>query len=131
MNAKANNIIFNNICNNTLYGITLDALTNQNLVQFNNFIYNGLLLNAQAEDNGTRNIWKSNFWSDLEGNSYNIDGLANSKDPSPLDEPLVITNEEIDVPPIVRSTFHSSMVLLVFLCLIVVRSGKTKRIKRI
>ncbi|MBY9000558.1 MAG: right-handed parallel beta-helix repeat-containing protein, partial [Candidatus Heimdallarchaeota archaeon] len=119
MNATGNDIIFNNICNNTQYGITLDAFTNQNLIQYNNFIYNSLLLNSQAEDNGTENIWKSNYWSDIEGSSYSIDGLANSEDSSPLDEPLVINDEEINIPPIERSTFHFNMFLLVFLCCIV------------
>lgn len=137
-NATSNEIIFNNIGYNTHYGITLDALTNQNLIQYNNFIHNSLLLNSQAEDNGTENTWSFNFWSDLEGSSYSIDGSANSEDSSPLSEPLVINNEEISIPPITtptvtieKSTFHFGIISLFFLCLVLVRLRYIKRIKRL
>jgi parallel beta-helix repeat protein len=91
----------NKIVNNTLYkiklGLQLDANTSMNLVQGNAIISDGFQNDDLALDNGYKNNFTRNFWSEWTGPDENndnivdfpflIDGSSESIDPFPLTIP--------------------------------------------
>ncbi|MHA2306841.1 MAG: right-handed parallel beta-helix repeat-containing protein, partial [Candidatus Hodarchaeales archaeon] len=126
-----NTVISNTIYNNTLNGIYLDFITHNSTIE-SNIIYNntnkGLILFSaddntiawntfitnpsggpgfsQAEDGGSSNTFKFNYWDhwinpDADGNgivdnSYSINGSAGNSDPFPLKYPYVHAPIRID-----------------------------------
>ncbi len=99
-NGISNNIVSNNIVSNN--GGTGIFLWNseQNTVKWNDFLGNNPGGSSQARDDGTNNVFTSNYWddhdnTDRDGNGladapYAIEGTANNQDPSPLAVPAVI-----------------------------------------
>jgi parallel beta-helix repeat protein len=92
-------IIFNLLENNTGYGVSIPAFnehrwTEENSIHHNTFANNNAKSKKQALDDGGCNNWDDevgtgNYWSDWWGiGSYDILGLAKSKDKYPLDEPI-------------------------------------------
>ncbi len=81
-----NTITWNMIENNTEIdtGLHITVGSNDNEIHRNCFINNI----PQAWDDGLRNSWNSNFWSDypVRGGRYNIQGSANSRDPHTLEQ---------------------------------------------
>ena len=76
-------ITFNKIINNTNHGmgdtgLHLTSGSNDSEIYWNCFIDN----DYQAYDDGERNSWHDNYWSDypVEGGVYNITGSASSQD---------------------------------------------------
>ncbi|RCV64226.1 CASH domain-dontaining protein [Methanophagales archaeon] len=79
----SNNTIESNIIrNNTIVGVRIDSGGINTEIHENCFIDN----ESQAIDDGTDNIWTSNYWSPPPGGNYTIPGAAESEDSDPLDE---------------------------------------------
>ncbi len=106
-------ITYNLLQENEGYGVNSSYGSDNNLIHHNNFIDNNLGGTSQAYDGGTDNIWyekqEGNYWSDWSGTgSYSIDGLANSVDLYPLEEPVVV-----EYPQIVLLTLLLSIIPLI------------------
>ncbi len=94
-NSRRNHVGTNFIENNTNRGIAIDDSSNDNQIHVNN-TFRANLINAR--DDGTGNSWHNgslgNYWADYSGfdtngngigeTSYNIPGLASSKDFYPI-----------------------------------------------
>ncbi len=92
-------IIYNLLENNTGYGVTIPAFyehrwSQNNSIHHNTFANNNADGKKQALDDGINNEWDDgksagNYWSDWWGiGSYDIRGLAKSKDNYPLNDPI-------------------------------------------
>ena len=92
-------VVFNLLENNSGYGVTIPAFyehrwTQENSLHHNTFANNNPDGKKQALDDGVNNEWDDeintgNYWSDWWGlGSYNIRGLAKSKDSYPLNDPI-------------------------------------------
>jgi len=87
-------VSLNSIINNNEYGIFLSEESTDVKISCNRFVGNALNQKSQARDDGSRNIFGYNFWSDyssLDTNQdnigdvdYNIDGTANNTDEFPI-----------------------------------------------
>ena len=99
-------VMFNLIENNTGYGVTIPAFyenrwTKENSIHHNTFANNNPDGKKQALDDGIGNEWDDgentgNYWSDWWGiGSYNIRGLAKSKDNYPLNDPIHVVTTKI------------------------------------
>lgn len=98
--SEQNTLSHNTVFNTSSYGITLDHSSRNNTVEGNNFLGNNPGGSSQASDDGTNNVFTSNYWddhdnTDLNGDGfadapYAIEGTANNQDPSPLPVPVVI-----------------------------------------
>ena len=95
---QQNDILNNTVLNNSEYGIYCDFGVINTLIKWNTFIMNNWNGSAQALDNGTNNVFQSNFWDDWTGpdvepdgivdDSYPLKGPSNSSDPFPLTKPI-------------------------------------------
>jgi parallel beta-helix repeat protein len=93
-----NNITNNNIQNNRWYGVAITTGSSINLIKCNNFIANNPEGTSQALDNGSANVFSTNYWSEwtspdsdengIVDKPYLIDGNANNKDEYPVTEVL-------------------------------------------
>jgi len=84
-NSDNNRIQKNMIVNNTggATGVNVTDGSDGNTMEGNCFIDNI----PQARDDGSKNVWNGNYWSDYTGpGPYTIAGAANSKDDNPSDE---------------------------------------------
>jgi len=94
---KNNSISNNEFTNNEIRGVRIDSGSN-NLVHHNSFFFNNQSAELQAEDNGTNNTWfdelslAGNYWHGWNSSlTYQIIGSANSSDPYPLSDPIVLS----------------------------------------
>jgi parallel beta-helix repeat protein len=98
-------ITYNYFIENIYYGVAIHSASTMNIVHHNAFINNNPLESSQALDSAVMNTWydeateKGNYWSDWDGNfAYSIDGVVNSADLYPLDEPPVYGEEDTADP---------------------------------
>lgn len=101
---SANNEIYNNSIKNNEFGIFLKNAGHNNEILWNSLINN----NEQAYDDGYRNIWRYNYWSDLNNsdNVYIIPGGHDKYnypvDNFPLSNPIIIRYESIQFSEPIR-----------------------------
>ena len=87
MDSDYTNILKNSISVNGFYGVFVDLNSDESTVNQNDFNHNNFGEGSQANDDGSRNLFDENYWSDLTGDSYKIDGLAGNEDLHPSDVP--------------------------------------------
>ncbi len=99
-------VAHNIVSKNRLYGIYihleihLPLTSGDNIIKRNNILGNNPGNGSQASDDGTNNIFTSNYWDDHDNTDLNSDGFAdapytiegtvNNQDPCPLSVPAVI-----------------------------------------
>lgn len=93
-NSRVSEVHSNHVFTNEEHGIYIESISKQNDIFWNNFTSNNLLEDSQAFDDGTGNIFRSNFWSDWTGpdndnngivdNPYLIPGEVNNQDFEPI-----------------------------------------------
>ncbi|MHA2202392.1 MAG: right-handed parallel beta-helix repeat-containing protein [Candidatus Hodarchaeales archaeon] len=96
-----NNTIKNNlIFYNDRYGVYFGDETGNNTIKSNDFISGYLRVNNfPSFDNGTNNLFRSNYYIDWDGyGDYITQGFAGSKDTSPLLHPYHLTSPVITSP---------------------------------
>ncbi len=122
-------VIYNLLQENGGYGLYLRYDSDNTLVHHNNFVDNNLGGTSQAYDDCTNNFWydtetsEGNYWSDYIGEgSYPIDGLSNSVDLYPLDEPVKFSTSETKM-------FFTFSLLIVIVPLLLLKLFSRKRLK--
>ncbi|MFW9915017.1 MAG: nitrous oxide reductase family maturation protein NosD [Candidatus Thorarchaeota archaeon] len=93
-------VLNNIIMENGLYGINITEGSSDNIIQWNDFYGNNPGGTSQALDDGTDNLFSSNYWSDhdnidndydgIADNPYQIDGTASNSDSSAMVMPNYI-----------------------------------------
>ncbi|NHJ13669.1 MAG: hypothetical protein EAX95_08330 [Candidatus Thorarchaeota archaeon] len=92
------NLTSNKVYRNSLLGIRLGLNATGNIVTQNMVGRNRVLVvETNAEDIGTRNIWTGNYWSDyVPPGPYEISGASESRDDSPRQ---LLDGQDPDVEP--------------------------------
>jgi parallel beta-helix repeat protein len=98
IDSENNTISHNIISYNQKYGIRLRDTSSNIIVEFNDFNKNNIG-GSQASDNGSNNVFGSNYWNDWTGiGPYAIDGLVGNQDLSPLTNPYHLSAPVIMYP---------------------------------
>jgi parallel beta-helix repeat protein len=104
-NSDNNTIDSNVIYDNSMGGIEINGGNNNSLIS-NDFSGNN------AIDDGSDNVFTSNYWSDWSGtDSYAIEGSTENQDLSPLTNPHHITAPRIIAPTTVNITLVGNVVI--------------------
>lgn len=102
--SDSSSIHYNNISENSYYGLIINATSMFNVIYQNNFFYN-FGVSSQGFCSDSSNSWYSevllsgNYWTDLSGDSYVIDGPAECIDLYPLDSIFIAPIPTSTPPP--------------------------------
>ncbi|MHA2032011.1 MAG: right-handed parallel beta-helix repeat-containing protein, partial [Candidatus Kariarchaeaceae archaeon] len=91
----------NSISVNRLYGVFADLNSDSSKVNENDFNQNNFMEGSQAKDDGENGDFGGNYWSDLMGDIYYIDGLAENSDDHPADAPFFPPGYEFTSPTVI------------------------------
>ncbi|MFX0171848.1 MAG: BMP family ABC transporter substrate-binding protein [Candidatus Hodarchaeota archaeon] len=108
--ASIDNSISNNlILENNGFGISLGTGTINTIVEHNDFLNNNPG-SHQALDEGSNNIFASNYWDDWdEGDPYSIEGSAGNEDSTPLMNPYHLSEPILYYPTSAVSTLKDTV----------------------
>ncbi|MFX0050840.1 MAG: BMP family ABC transporter substrate-binding protein [Candidatus Hermodarchaeota archaeon] len=108
--ASIDNSISNNlILENNGFGISLGTDTINTIVEYNDFLNNNPG-SHQALDDGSNNIFRSNYWDDRdEGDPYSIEGSVENEDSTPLMNPYHLSEPTFYYPTSAVSTLMDTV----------------------
>jgi parallel beta-helix repeat protein len=91
----------NSISVNRLYGVFVDLNSDFSVIKVNDFNSNNFLKGSQVSDDGAHGDCDRNYWSDLIGDVYLLDGLAENRDANPAAAPYFPPGYEFTAPTLV------------------------------
>jgi hypothetical protein len=106
--SSSNNTFLNNsIHHNNFYGFFIATPSFNNTIKWNDFVNNNIYTTTQAFDNGTDNVFTSNYWDEWISPDFNNDGFVD--DPYPLDG----DSSNTDPFPLTTPVFHEITIPLI------------------